>query len=886
MPGPGFTFGGDDPAPLAPPFEISGLYVVESVLSKGGMGTTYLGHRLRDKGQEVVIKVPDTHSETTRRRFEKECRILEQLEHENVVKCFGFGSFSCGENTHPYLAMAYVKGQTLRQRLTGGAMPWEEVRKLLEDMLEALVYISSKGICHRDIKPENIIYDTVNQKWVLVDFGIAKTTMAQLMKTLEANDGTWDYMSPEQKSGEAVDIRSDLYSLGKVAWEALLGARPEVGSKYPFEAGVEGCTADVDTMVRKMVEFSPKDRYATPKEALNALRLGAVSVERKRRRRRILRRALRVGCWCLGVLFLFAAVWVTGDFVCTAKLKQIAEASKSPTVQLREMNAAVVGYPMRWGRRYLSSEDVAIIKVKADRELKRMQDELRELRAILLKEPKDEEKARRCKNFLAKWENTFSGTTDYQEAVGYLAEFYSADEVNDVQKMRESFASVKSYEHCNRFISDAGAKRSAYKSKAAREQMDELLQEAVQKRIKLACNDVEAAIKRGNLDELYAVYARCRERMRELNAPTELSESEKQLISSINKLFQDKINESLGKTAYTSAKDLLNRHIAAKIPGAGDDIAKVKKRIDDAQLVFDWKRVMDRANKALENKNFKYAMEVLDIFQEKYPDQDRFDLKENRTIIAEHYACYIISQTENYEIYYEEAGKFMEMFSGTDYENSRAEVKRFMYCAIRNRIRELIYNENHAVAVKLAALQGIGLRYVSPDHVEYLKALLSEAQRYVQNNTDSARRSFEYCWEQVPADCGASANKNIAKINITRVDVRLSERRYKDIKGLGDCDLYVMVTINNKRGDKEEIWRDTAPVNQRDFTVYPSCSFIIDVNNESTEVVVGDNDKKFATGQTARLPFKIRYVAEAGTEDTLSYTTSDGTIITLHYQFE
>ena len=636
MPGPG---GGEGNAPeptltepvLTPPFEISGLYAVESVLSKGGMGTTYLGRSLRNKGQEVVIKVPDTHSASTLRRFEKECLTLEQLEHENVVKCLGHGIFSHGGESYPYLAMVYVKGQTLRQRLEGGRMPWEEVKALLENMLEALVYIASKGICHRDIKPENIIYDDDRKKWVLVDFGIAKSSIAQeVLKTLEANDGTWDYMSPEQKSGEQVDIRSDIYSLGKVAWEALLGIRPEAGTKLPHEAEVEGCTDDVDVLIRRMVEFSPKERYATPEEALEALESGAQRVDQDERRRRYLRRVSKVACWCLGTLVLLGAIWLAGDFVCTAKLKQIAAAEPSPTVQLREMNAAVVGYPMRWGRRYLASDDVGTIREKSDRELKLMQNELQELRLMLFGgagEMRDEEKAYRCKNFLAKWKKVFSGTADYQEAVGYLAELYSENEVNDVKKMKESLAAVGTYERCNLFISDAGAKR--YESKMAREQLDVLLQEAAQKRIKLACDDVDAAIKRGNLDEFYAAYTKCRERMSEINESPELLESQKKIILCINMLFKLKISLALEKKAFTSARELLRRYSDARIPNSDVSIKKIEDMIGKRQFESDWEQVLTRGNEALENKDYKAGMAILDAFQNKYPNQKKYNIKEN-----------------------------------------------------------------------------------------------------------------------------------------------------------------------------------------------------------------------------------------------------------------
>lgn len=893
VPGPGGTEGNaPEPTPtepvLTPPFEISGLYAVEAVLSKGGMGTTYLGRGLRNKGQEVVIKVPDTHSASTLRRFEKECLTLEQLEHENVVKCLGHGIFSHGGESYPYLAMVYVKGQTLRQRLEGGRMPWEEVKILLENMLKALGYIASKGICHRDIKPENIIYDAGSKKWVLVDFGIAKTSMAQVLKTLEANDGTWDYMSPEQKSGEQVDIRSDIYSLGKVAWEALLGIRPEAGTKLPHEAEVEGCTDDVDVLIRRMVEFSPKERYATPEEALEALESGAQRVDQDERRRRYLRRASKVACWCLGTLVLLGAIWLAGDFVCTARLKQIAAAEPSPTVQLREMNAAVVGYPMRWGRRYLASDDVGTIREKSDRELKLMQHELQELRLMLLGgagEMRDEEKAYRCKNFLAKWEKVFSGTADYQEAVGYLAELYSESEVNDVKKMKETLAAVGTYERCNLFISDAGAKR--YESKMAREQLDVLLQEAAQKRIKLACDEVRSAIERGNLDECYSVYAKCRERMRALNAPTEMAEAEKKLILAINKLFGEQFREACSKKAYKSAKELLSRYSAAQIPGSGDGIKKLEKRILDGQLVFDWNQVIERAKKAVENNNFKYAMDVLDTFQEKYPNQDKYDLKKYRIAIAVRYANYIFTQRKNYDVYYEEAGKFMELFSGADYSESRAVIQRFMCWAIHNRIQDIICNKNNTPAAKLTALQGINLRYVSSEHVEYLKSLLTESQRYAQNNTNDARRSFWYCWEQVPAECVELDQKNFAKIRIESIEVSMSRARYEDIKGWNNCDPYVVVRRLDKDNKREpdQIWRGLGPVNKMSFTVYPNVSFVLHIKSEKMSICEGDDDD-IGTRKEDGFWWSISSVKDAGTSDSFTFKTDDGTEFVVWYRFE
>src|SRR5574344_1992103 len=125
------------------------------------------------------------------------------------------------------MVMKFIDGPSLRQQLkTQEKLSWDEAKKVLEDIATALGYLYINNMCHRDIKPDNIIFDKEARNWVLVDFGIAKSLQdnIRLTMTMAGQDsGTWDYMPPEQLDGKVVDIRCDIYALGTVIWEALIG---------------------------------------------------------------------------------------------------------------------------------------------------------------------------------------------------------------------------------------------------------------------------------------------------------------------------------------------------------------------------------------------------------------------------------------------------------------------------------------------------------------------------------------------------------------------------------------------------------------------------------------------------------------------------------------
>lgn len=207
-----------------------GPYKIQALLEKGGMSLLYLA---TDPKSDVplIVKVLSprflSHPEMTN-RFLKEAEIIALADHPNIVKLLGYGSWEGGL----YIAMEFIKGTSLRQYLVQTPL---SLRKSLEMILEiayALCHLHTHGVIHRDLKPENILVDEKGQIKV-IDFGIA-----QLIDPLEIEKnhenwgkkrlvGTPIYMSPEQRENpENVSYPSDIYSLGIVAYEVILGKLP------------------------------------------------------------------------------------------------------------------------------------------------------------------------------------------------------------------------------------------------------------------------------------------------------------------------------------------------------------------------------------------------------------------------------------------------------------------------------------------------------------------------------------------------------------------------------------------------------------------------------------------------------------------------------------
>ena len=211
---------------------VAGRYSIEREIGRGGMGRVYLA---RDVALErpVAMKVlpPDQASNPgMRERFLKEARTAARLSHPNIVPIFAVEEI--GEFV--FFVMAYIEGQTLRQCVAArGALPTGTGARILRDVAWALAYAHSQGVVHRDVKPENILLESSSDRALVSDFGIAQVRSAEGASDADQVLGTPEFMSPEQASGKPVDHRSDLYSLGVVAFYVFSGRVPFAGRTAP-----------------------------------------------------------------------------------------------------------------------------------------------------------------------------------------------------------------------------------------------------------------------------------------------------------------------------------------------------------------------------------------------------------------------------------------------------------------------------------------------------------------------------------------------------------------------------------------------------------------------------------------------------------------------------
>jgi serine/threonine-protein kinase len=225
-----------------------GAYEVVALIGAGGMGEVY---RARDPrlGRDVAVKVlpAGLSSDAERlRRFEQEARAAAALNHPNILAVYDIGQHEGA----PYIVSELLDGDTLRDRLAGGALPVRKAVEYAVQIAHGLAAAHEKRIVHRDLKPENL-FVTADGRVKILDFGLAKLTQAEpsaaAMSALETTPpqtrdgivlGTIGYMSPEQVRGLAADHRADIFAFGAVLYEMLSGQRA-----FQRDTGVETMTA-------------------------------------------------------------------------------------------------------------------------------------------------------------------------------------------------------------------------------------------------------------------------------------------------------------------------------------------------------------------------------------------------------------------------------------------------------------------------------------------------------------------------------------------------------------------------------------------------------------------------------------------------------------------
>ncbi len=201
-------------------------YAIEHELGRGGMGTVYMARDLRlDRPVALKVLPAEFASQSALRdRFLRETRTAASFSHPNIVPVYAV------EETDDLLAyaMGLVDGETLAERVArAGPLPIREIVRMMQDVGYALAYAHGRGVVHRDIKPDNIMIERATGRALVMDFGISRSMAhavpsASLTRVGEVV-GTPEYMSPEQASGDVVDGRSDLYSLGLTAHFAASG---------------------------------------------------------------------------------------------------------------------------------------------------------------------------------------------------------------------------------------------------------------------------------------------------------------------------------------------------------------------------------------------------------------------------------------------------------------------------------------------------------------------------------------------------------------------------------------------------------------------------------------------------------------------------------------
>ncbi len=259
-------------------------YDLEREIGQGGMATVFLARDLKHD-RKVAVKVlrAELSASLGADRFLREIRVAANLQHPNVL-----GLYDSGEHEGLlFYVMPFVDGESLRDRLTREQqLPIQDALQLTREAGEALQFAHTRGIIHRDIKPENILL--LGGHALVADFGIARAFSQAGGEKLTQTGmaiGTPHYMSPEQSLGsEHVDARSDVYSLGCVLYELLIGQPPFTGpnamailARHSMEVVPSlqvvrpSVSDDLEDAVMRALEKTPADRFQTLKEFCECL---------------------------------------------------------------------------------------------------------------------------------------------------------------------------------------------------------------------------------------------------------------------------------------------------------------------------------------------------------------------------------------------------------------------------------------------------------------------------------------------------------------------------------------------------------------------------------------------------------------------------------------
>jgi serine/threonine protein kinase/Tfp pilus assembly protein PilF len=270
-----------------------GHYRILRLLGEGGMGSVYLAEQ-ENPHRVVALKVikPGFVNAEVLRRFEQETHALGRLQHPGIAQIYEAGTADSGFGPQPYFAMEFIEGQTLIEYVEARHLNLRARLELIAKVCDAVNHAHQRGLIHRDLKPGNIIVDETGQPKIL-DFGVARVTDSDVEMTRQTDMGqligTLNYMSPEQvlANPEELDIRSDVYALGVIAYQLLTGKMPYDTNRKAIHEVVRAIReedpaplssinrtyrGDVQTIVAKALEKDKTRRYASAAELADDIR--------------------------------------------------------------------------------------------------------------------------------------------------------------------------------------------------------------------------------------------------------------------------------------------------------------------------------------------------------------------------------------------------------------------------------------------------------------------------------------------------------------------------------------------------------------------------------------------------------------------------------------
>ncbi len=306
---------------------IAGKYRIVEEIGRGGMGIVYKAEDINLQRAVALKFLPAqwTSDPEARERFVHEARAASALDHSNICNIHEIGE---AEDDRMYIAMAFYEGESLREKIKQGPLKQEEALGIAIQAAMGMAKAHQKGIVHRDIKPANMLI-TSDGVVKVVDFGLAKLA-GQVKLTREGTTvGTVAYMSPEQAKGEAVDQRTDIWSLGVVLYEMLSGTLPFKGDyertlirsilqQEPERLGRlrKDLPAGIENIVFKVLSKNPADRYQSMDELLEDLQSVAAGLQPVRAASMIFRgrflgfKKVHVYPTIAGILILAIVAWL------------------------------------------------------------------------------------------------------------------------------------------------------------------------------------------------------------------------------------------------------------------------------------------------------------------------------------------------------------------------------------------------------------------------------------------------------------------------------------------------------------------------------------------------------------------------------------------------